>query len=51
MCLPNSNFANCASCMLCTSSQDEGFLIGTSKIEYEIEGHEACIVVLLVSLK
>ena len=49
MCLPN--FANCASCMFCTSSQDEGFLIGTSKIEYEIEGDVACIVVLLVALK
>ena len=49
MCLPN--FANCASCMLCTSSQDEGFSIGASKIEYEIEGDVVCIVLLLVVLK
>ena len=49
MCLPN--FANSASCILCTSSQDEGFSIGISKIEYEIEGDIACIVSLSVLLK
>ena len=49
MCLPN--FAKRASCMLCTSSQDEGFSIGTSKIEYEIEGDVARIVSLSVVLK
>ena len=49
MCLPN--FAKRASCMLCTSSEDEKFSIGISKIEYEIEGDVACIVLLLVVLK
>ena len=49
MCLPN--FANSASCMLCTSSQDEGFSTGTSKIEYEIEGDVARIVSFVAVLK
>ena len=49
MCLPN--FAKRASCMLCTSSQDEGFSMGASKIEDEIEGDVACIASLLVVLK
>ena len=52
MCLPN--FAKHVSCMLCTSSQDEGFSIGASKIEYEIEGDVhciTCIVLLSVVLK
>ena len=48
-CLPN--FAKRASCMLCISSQDEGFSIGSSKIEYEIEGDVACIASLSVVLK
>ena len=45
------NFAKRASCMLCTSSQDQGFAIGTSKIEYEIEGDVVCIVSLSAVLK
>ena len=49
MCLPN--FAKRASCMLYTSSQDEGFSIGASKIEYETEGDVACIASLSVDLK
>ena len=45
------NFVNSASCMLCTSSQDEGFSIGISKIEYEIEGDTARTVSLSAVLK